>query len=171
MYQLAPDEKATTVVVYSPNKLIHGDLITKKEVRVGIWLRMQDLPAYLHLLNAEMLLFGGSSYKTLTYNEYFFPINRIIGYHLAFSQTEPLDYDPATPDRILMDVDMILGAYTLKGKVRMSTHANFATMIEISHMTWFSVYDADISNPFQAHMPTIHVPMLLVNPQQVSFGM
>jgi len=171
MYTLAPDEKATTVVVYSPNKMIHGDLVTKKEIRVNIWLRMQDLPNYIHLLKAEVLLFGGSSYKSVMYDEYFFPINRIIGYHLAFSQTEPLDYDPGTPDRTMMDVDMILGAYMLKGRVRISTHANFATMIEISHMTWFSVYDADISNPLQPHLPTIHVPMLLVNPTQVSFGM
>ncbi len=171
MYTLAPDEKATTVVVYSPNKLIHGDLVTKKDARVSIWLRMHDLPNYLHLLKTEVLLFGGTSYQSLSYNEYFFPTSRIVGFHLAPPDSDPLDYDPDTPHRAILDVDMILGAYMLKGKVRMSTHADFATMIEISHMTWFSVYDADISNLFVPQMPTLHVPMLLINPTQVSFGM
>jgi hypothetical protein len=68
-------------------------------------------------------------------------------------------------------VDMIIGAFMLKGNVRISTHADFMTMIEISHRTWFSVYDAAINNPFLPEMPTIHVPMVLVNPAQVSFGM
>jgi hypothetical protein len=170
MYTLAPDEKATTVMVYSPNKLIHGDLVTKKDVRVSIWLRMQDLPSYMHFLKADVLLFGGTPHKSLAYKEYFFPISRIIAFHLAPPASEPLDYDPKTPNRTMRNVDMILGAYILKGKVRISTHSDFASMIEISHMTWFSVYDADINNPFMPQVPTIHVPMLLVNPTQVSFG-
>jgi hypothetical protein len=171
MYTLAPDEKVTTVLVYSPNKLIHGDLVTKKDARVGIWLRMQDLPNYLHLLNTEVLFFGGTPHKSLKYDEYYFPISRIIAFHLAPGSSEPLDYDPETPNRAMVDVDMIIGAFMLKGSVRMSTHADFTRMIEISHTTWFSVYDADINNPFLPEMPTIHVPMVLVNPTQVSFGM
>jgi len=171
MYNLAPDEKATTVVVYSPNKLIHGDLVTKKEARVSIWLRMQDLPAYIHLLNAEVLLFGGATHKILTYAEYFFPTERIIGFHLAPPDTDTLDYDPDTPHRTILPVHMFMGAYMLKCKVRISTNADFATMLELSHMTWFSVYDADITNSFLPQLPAIHVPMLLVNPTQVSFGM
>ena len=171
MYTLAPDEKATTVIVYSLNKMIHGDLVTKKEVRVSIWPRMQNLPIYIHLLKAEVLLFSGASYKSLTYDEYFFPTNRIIGFHLASPESDPLDYDPDTPFRAMLNVEMMLGAYMLNGKVRISTHSDFATMIEVSHMTWFSVYDADISHPFLPQLPTIHVPMLLAYPTQVSFGM
>lgn len=171
MYTLAPDEKATTVIVYSPTKLIHGDLVTKKDTRVNIWLRRQDLPSYLHLLNTEVLFFGGATHKALKYDEYYFPINRIIAFHLAPGISEPLDFDPETPNRTVMDVNMVIGAYILKGKVRISTHSDFATMLELSHMTWFSVYDAVIHNPFQPEIPTIHVPMLLVNPTQVSFGL
>lgn len=170
MYTLAPDEKATTVLVYSPNKLIHGDLVTKGDARVGIWLRRQDLPNYIHLLNTEVLFFGGTPHMSLQYDEYYFPINRIIAFHLAPQFAEPLDYDPDIPGRVMVGVDMIIGAFMLKGKVRISTHANFTTMIEISHTTWFSVYEANINNPFLPEMPTIHVPMVLVNPTQVSFG-
>ncbi len=170
MYTLAPDEKATTVMVYSRNKLIRGDLVTKKDVRVSIWPRMQNTGNYIHFLNADVLFFGGEPPKSLTYGEYFFPAERMIGFHLAPPASDPLDYDPEVANRATVDVDMILGAFMLKGKVRTSTQIDFAANLEMSHMTWLSVYDADIMNPFLPKMPTIHVSMLLVNPSQVSFG-
>ncbi len=158
-------------MVYSQNKLIHGDLVTKSEVRINVWLRMQALPDYVHLLKTDVLFLRGASPKSLKYNEYFFPIERIIGFHLAPPAEEPLDYDPEEANRTVLDVDLMLGVFMIKGKVRISTQSDFATMIERSHSTWFSVYDADISNPSLPQMPTIHVPMLLVNPKQVSFGL
>ena len=158
-------------MVYSRNKLIHGDLVTKKEVRVNIWLRMQALPDYIHLLKTEVLLLSGTPPKSLRYNEYFFPIERIIGFHLAPLAEEPLDYDLEAANRTMMDIDLVLGAFLLKGKVRISTQSDFAAMLELSHGTWFSVYDADISIPFLPQMPMIHTPMLLVDPTQVSFGL
>ena len=158
-------------MVYSRNKLIHGNLVTKKEVRVNIWLRMQDMKGYLHLLDTEVLLFGGGSPHSLKFNEYFFPVDRIIGYHLASPAEEPLDYDPQVVNRTMLDVELLMGVFTLKAKVLMSVQIDFGTMIEHAQSTWFSVYDAAITNPFLTQMPTIHTPMLLVNPGEVSFGL
>lgn len=158
-------------MVYSQNKLIRGDLVTKKEVRVNIWLRMQALPDYVHLLNSDVLFFGGTHPKSLRFTEYFFPVQRILGFHLAPPSDEPLDYETDEANRTMLNVELILGIFMLKGKVRISTHSDFTAMIELSHSTWFSVYDAEITNPFVEQMPTIQVPMLLVNPTQVSFGL
>lgn len=171
MYTLAPDEKATAVMVYSRTKLIHGELVTKNNMRVNIWLRTQGVSNYIHLLKTQVLILGGAAPKSLTYNEYFFPTERIIGFHLAPPASEPLDYDPNEANRAMMDVSMVLGPFVLKGKVRLSTHSDFATSLEVSRMTWFSVYDAEIVNPLFSQMPAIRVPMLLVNPKQVSFGL
>ncbi len=171
MYTLAPDEKASTVMVYSRNKLIHGDLVTKTNIRVSIWLRTQGVPNYVHLLKPQVLLFGGMPPKSLTYDELFFPAERIIGFHLAPPASEPLDYDPDEANRVMLDVNLVLGVFMLKGRVRVSTHADLATSIEVAHVGWLSVYDAEISNPFIPQMPAIKVPMLLVKPTQVSFGL
>ncbi len=171
MYTLAPDEKATTVMVYSRTKLIHGDLVTKNNLRVNIWLRTQGVPNYIHLIKTQVLYLGTGSPRSLTYDEYFFPTERIIGFHLAPPASEPLDYDASEANRTLMDVNMFLGAFVLKGKVRISTHASLATSIEVAHGTWLSVYDAEIVNLAMSQMPAIRVPMLLVNPRQVSFGL
>ena len=170
MYTLAPNEKTTPVVVYARRKLIRGELVTKENVRVNLWLRMQDVPNYIHLLKAQLLFFGGSPPKSLMYNEYFFPTERIIAFHLAAPNSEPLDYEQDDGDRTMVDVNMILGGFILKGKIRISTRADFATGLEVSYATWLSVYDAEITNPFLPQIPVIHVPMLLVNPTQVSFG-
>lgn len=170
MVTLASDEKATTVMLYSRNKLIHGDFVTKKDVRVSIWPRT-DMPGYMHLWNTEVLFLAGSPPKSLDYREFFFPTERMIAFHIAPPSSEPLDYDPSVENRTMVPVDMILGAFMLKGLMRMSTRTDFASMLEISHSTWISIYDADITNPFMPIMPTIHVPMLLVSPAQVSFGL
>jgi hypothetical protein len=106
----------------------------------------------------------------LTYDEYFFPTERLIGFHLSPPAVEPLDYDPEEENRIMLDVTMILGAFILTGKIRISTQADFVTSLEAAHTTWLSVYFAEIVNPFLPQLPAIHVSMLLVKPTQVSFG-
>lgn len=172
MYTLAPDEKATPVMVYSRTKLIYGDLVTKGNLRVGIWLRMQGVPNYVHLLAARVLLFSGTAPKSFEYKEFFFPAERIIGFHLAPSAaSEPLDYDESEVNRTMLDVQLMLGVFTLKGKVRVSTQTDLATSLEVSHMTWLSIYGAEITNPFLPQMPVIRVPMLLVSPAQASFSL
>jgi hypothetical protein len=171
MYNLTSDEKTTPVMVYSRTKLIHGNLITKKEVRVNIWLRMREMKGVIHLLDTEVLMFGGSPPQSFKYNEYFFPVERIIGFHLALPAVEPLDYDPTAASLSMHDVDLLMGVFLLKGKVLISRQTDLVALIERSEKSWFSVYEAAISNPFTPQMPTIHTPMILVNPAEVSFGL
>lgn len=170
MYTLAPDEKTTTVMVYSPNKLIRGELVTKQNVRVSLLPRM-GMPGYNHFLQTDVLFFGGEPPKSLSYAEYFFPTERIIGFHLAPPAVEPLDYDPDEENRIMLDVNMLLGSFMVTGKIRTSTHADLVTNLEAAHMTWLSVYFAEITSPFLPQLPAIHASMVLVKPTQVSFGL
>jgi hypothetical protein len=177
MYKPGRDEKTTPVMVYARNKLVHGELVTKKEIRASIWLRTQSLPHYIHFLNAQVWFFGGTPPQSLEYSEYFFPSERIIGFLLdppaagqPAADPEQLDYDPSVPNRAMIDVECILGAFILKGRIRISDQIDLPAAIEKTHLTWLSVYDADISSPFLKQMPVIHVPFLWVNPSQVSFG-
>jgi len=170
MYTPAPDEKMTTVMIYTQNSLVRGDLVTKDSARVSIWLRMQAEVHYVHIHQPQVLLFGGAQPKALAYEEIYIPISQVIGFHIAPPADEPLDYDPTEGNRAMADVNLLLGSFVLKGKVRISTHTNFANSIEVAHSGWLSVYDAEIANPFVAQLPAIQTPMLLVNPIQVSFG-
>ena len=62
-YQLEPEEKSTTVMVYTTNMLVRGELITKKIMRVGIWPRSMGVPNLIHIFNPTVLLFGGPAPK------------------------------------------------------------------------------------------------------------
>jgi len=171
MYTLEPNEKTTTVMLYSQNTFVRGDIVAKENVRVSIWLRTQGVPNYLHLLKAQLVLFGGTPPKSIPYNELYFPVSQIIGFHLAPPLADPLDYDPASePNLTMTDINLLLGLFTVKAKARISTRTDFATSIEVSRSAWLSIYEADITNAFLAQMPPIHVPMMLVRPEQVSFG-
>ena len=171
MYNLGPNEKTSTVVFYSHLAFVRGDVVTKENVRVSIWLRTQGVPNYIHLLKAQILLFGGTPPKSIAYDELYFPTTQIIAFHLAPPVADPLDYESNEANRTMVDVNLVLGTFTVKGKIRISTHSDFATSIEVGHSVWLSIYDADITNPFLGQMAPIHVPMMLVRPEQVSFGL
>jgi hypothetical protein len=64
---------------------------------------------------------------------------------------------------------MMVGYFLLKGKIRMSTQTDVATNLDVSRAAWMSIYEADITNPYLPQF-NIHVPMLLVNPLHVNFG-
>jgi len=170
MYTLAPDEKKSLVMIYSHNSLLRGELVTKENVRVSIWLRMQSVPQYVHLLDANLLLFGGSPVKSLAYPEMYFPSGLIAGFHLAPPAFDPLDYDPNEANRMMTPIDLVLGSFIIKGQIRISSQADLGTSLEVARAAWMSVYEADISNPYLPQMPALHVPMLLVSAAQVSFG-
>jgi len=170
MYTLAPDEKKSLVMIYTHNLFVRGELITRENVRVGIWLRTQGVPQYLHLCNAQVLAFGGSPVKPVSYAELFFPTEQIIGFHVAPPAFEPLDYEPDEANRTMVEINLMIGTFLARGRIRISTQADLSTAIEIARTAWMSVYDADISNPFLPQMPVMHIPMLLVSPQHVSFG-
>ncbi|HUI89296.1 MAG TPA: hypothetical protein VLX61_11305 [Anaerolineales bacterium] len=171
MYHPGSDEKTSAVMFYSQNAFVRGDVVTKGNVRVSIWLRTQGVPNYLHLLKAQVLLFGGTPPKSITYDELYFPTTQIIAFHLAPPLADPLDYDPKEANRTMVEVSFLIGTFTIKGKLRISTQTDFATSIEVGRASWLSIYDADITNPFLAQMPPIHVPMLLIRPEHVSFGL
>ncbi|MBE0672869.1 MAG: hypothetical protein IH588_20005 [Anaerolineales bacterium] len=170
MKLLAPDEKAALVMLYTHNMLVRGEIVIKENLRVSIWLRTQGVPNYIHLQSPNVILFGGTPPKSLTYSELFIPTAEVIGFHLAPPSQDPLDYDASETNRRMQPVNMLLGSFMLKAKLRISTQTELATFLDVSRSSWLSIYDAEITNPYLPQFNT-QVPMLLVNPNHVSFGM
>jgi hypothetical protein len=170
MRPLAADEKIALVMVYTNNMLIRGDIVIQENLRVSIWLRTQGVLNYIHLYKPQVILFGGTPPKSLSYSEIFVPTLDVIAFHLAPPEQDPLDYDASETNRMMQPMDMVLGTFLLKGRVRMAMQTELATHLDVSHTGWMSVYDADISNPYLPQF-SVQVPMLLVDPSQVSFGL
>jgi hypothetical protein len=169
MKPLASDEKNAMVMVYTHNALVRGEVIIKETLRVSIWLRTQGVPNFIHLFKPQVILFGGTPPKSLTYSEMFVPTAEVVGFHIAPPESDPLDYDANETNRMMQPVDMMIGSFLLKGRIRISTQTDVATNLDVSRAAWMSIYDADISNPYLPQF-SVHVPMLVVNPLHVNFG-
>jgi hypothetical protein len=169
MYTLTNDEKASLVMVYTPNVLIRGELVTMQGVRVSTWLRTDGAPEYLHLINVQALNFLGSQVRSSSYAELFQPIAQVIGFHLLPPAQDPLDYEENEANRTMQPVTVLMGPFLVKASLRISTQTGFSTSIATSRLAWMSLYNGEISSPALPQMATLPVPMLIVRPNQVSF--
>jgi hypothetical protein len=171
MYILRPDEKTTPVMLYAQDRLVRGEVVTKENVlRVNIWLRTDGAPKYMHVLKPQVLVFGGTPVKPLTYSEIYFPTSQVIGFHTLPPTDEPLDYDPEEANRMMQDVQVLVGTFIVKGKLRISTQTELAASLEVARLTWLSLYEVEITNPYLPQMPPLQLPMMMVDPQHVAFA-
>jgi len=169
MSTLGPDEKSAKVMVYTHDMLVRGELVVKENMRVNIWLRTQGVPDLIHIIKPQIILFGGVTPKTISYSEFFIPTVKLAAFHLAPPAQEPLDYEESEANRVMASIDVMVATFLIKGKIRISSQTDIATNLDVSHTTWMSIYDASISNPSLPQFD-LHVPMLLVNPNEVNFG-
>ena len=172
MYILRPDEMTSLVMLYTMHSVVRGEVVVKQNVqRLNIWLRTDGAPRYLHVLKPQVLVFGGSPVKALSYTELYFPTSEVIAFHTLPPTDEPLDYDPEEADRKMEELDLLVGTFVMKGHIRISTHTEVDHTLESARVSWMSVYDATITNPYLPQMPALQVPMVLVNPSHVAFGL
>jgi hypothetical protein len=171
MYTLAAEEKITPVMIYTQNTLIHGEVVTMESIRVSVWLRMEGAPEYMHLLKPRVLNLSGSATKMLTYSELYLPVSEIIGFHLTPPVHDPLDYDESEMNRRLQPVSVLAGNFVFNGAIRVSTQVDLGTSIISGRAVWMSIYNAKISSSYLPQMGEVQVPMLLVRPSKVNFGL
>ncbi len=170
MYVLRPDEKTTPVMLYTHDTVVRGEAVSKQNIRVNIWLRTDGAPKYMHLLKPQVIVFGGAPVRPLTFAEIFFPTSQLIAFHTLPPTDEPLDYDPDEANRVMQEVEVVVGTFVVKGKIRISAQTELATSLEVARVSWMSVYEAEIANPYLPQMPPLRAPMMLVNPERVAFG-
>ncbi len=171
MYKLASDEKATGVMIYTQDLLVRGEVVTKQNNRVSVWLRTVGAPEYMHLLKPQVISLGGGAARTLSYTEMYVPTAQVIGFHLTPPARDPLDYDDTEKNRTMQPITLLVGTFVFNGTFRISTQVDLGTSITAGRAVWMSVYNVKISNPQLPQMGEMLVPMLVVRPGQVYFGL
>ena len=169
MRPVASDEKSVMVMVYTQNTLVRGQLIAPEGVHVSLWLRNQDISNYVHLVNPEMLMFGSSAPKSITYSEMYVPTRQIIAFHLAPPEADPPDYDPNEPNRSMATITALAGTFLIKAKIWVSSQTDLGASLDVIRTPWLSLYEAHITNPYMTQFNLL-VQMLLVSSNAVSFG-
>lgn len=170
MYTLAPDEKATLVMVYTQDSMLRGEVVTKDNARVSTWLRTQAVPRYIHLLKPTVLMIGGGTAKNQSYTELFVPLEMICAFHLAPPLSDPVDYEEGEKNRAMLPVVATVGAFVYKGLIRVSAQTGIGPTLELSKIPWLSLYSLEITNPYLPQMPALRVPLAVVSPTRVHFA-
>jgi hypothetical protein len=171
MYQLGSDEKASGVMIYTQNTLVCGEAVNKQSNRVSVWLRTEGAPEYIHLLQPTVINLTGVAIRKLSFSEMYVPTGQIIGFHLTPPAHDPLDYDESEHNRKMQPITVLVGTFVFRGAIRISTQVDLGTSISSGRAVWMSIYDVKISNHHLPQMGQLEVPMLVVRPGQVGFGL
>ncbi len=169
MYTPAPDEKMTPVMVYTRESVFRGEVVTKQNVRVSTWLRTQGAPRYIHLFGVSAVQFSGAV-KSFNSSEVFIPLPMVTALHLTPPGSDGVDYDPQEANRAMLPILAGVGTFQFKGVIRVSAQSGIGPSLELSKIPWMSLYELEITNPLLPQMPAMHVPLAVVNPEQVTFA-
>jgi hypothetical protein len=169
MYTLKEIEKKTPAMFYTADTLFHGEVVTAKIVRVNIWLRTDNAPKYIHILNAQMISLAGNGHA-VKLDELFLPTDQVIAYHPAPGVEGDLDYNENEPNRKMLPIQVFGPSFlTFHAENRISTQTDFGNTLESGRSNWISLYNITVSSPNLPKM-SLQVPMLLLRPQWFSFG-
>jgi hypothetical protein len=152
--------------------MVSGEVVTRQNVsRVSIWLRSDGAPKYMHILKPHLVVFDrGPAPITLTYSELYFPVSQVIAFHTMPPTDEPLDYDSTEANRMMQVVQVLVGAFLMKGRIRVSTQTEVVQSLEMAGAAWMSLYDVEVANLHVSQMPVVQTPMVLFNPTRVAFA-
>jgi hypothetical protein len=170
MDTLASDEKASGVMIYTQTTLIIGEVVTKQQSRVSVWLRTESAPEYMHLLKPQVINLTSSTARKLTLKEMYMSTSQVIGFHLTPPTQDPMDYDESEKNRQMQPISILFGPFVFSGAIRVSTLVDLGTSLTLGRSSWMSIYNAKISIVQLPQIGEMQVPMLMVRPSQVSFG-
>lgn len=168
---LADDEKNVPLMLYTPNAMIWGEVIVKQAIRASTWLRTNAAPDKILVNNAKFLLTTtANAMQPAAFRELIVPLATVGAYHLIPPASDPLDYDPTEPNRIMMPVVILLGSTKIIGKMRMTQQSNLQKYLNVTHELFSSVYDAVITNTVLPSLGTLRIPYLQVRQEMCIFG-
>jgi hypothetical protein len=166
---LAADEKLTPVMIYTINSLVRANVITKENIRVSIWLRMAGAPEFIHMKNANVLVFG-TTLQSQNFTDFFLSTQQVLAFHLLPPANDPIDYDETEMNRKMEPLTVMVGSFRFNGHTRMSTQTDLATHLSIVRSPLLSIYNIEITNPNLQAMGTLKVPFSIVRTNAVTFG-
>jgi len=168
---LADDEKNVPLMLYTPNAMIWGEVIVKQAIRASTWLRTNAAPDKIVLNNAKVIITSTTKpLQPASFRELIVPISAIGAYHLIPPASDPLDYDPTEPNRIMVPVVILFGSTKITGKMRMTQQSNLQKYLDVTHERFSSVYDAVITNTLLPSLGTLKIPYLQARQEMCIFG-
>jgi hypothetical protein len=138
---LAPDEKATQVMIGTADTLMWGDLVTKQAVRMSAYLNT-TADDYVPLRDAKILF--------LAPREQTAPIERSsvhirqdeILLFFVMHDEEPLPEETQT--RRYEPIEAIIGAFQMEGSILKAPISNIQNLLLVSKAVYMPIYSATV---------------------------
>jgi hypothetical protein len=169
-FTLEDDEKTASLMLYTSNALIWGEVVVKQAIRVSTWLRTNAAPDMITLYNSKFLMTTTANSQPVGFREMIVPVTAVYAYHLIPPASDPLDYDPTEPNRIMVPVTILIGSSRISGKMRMTQSSNVKKYLDVTHESYTSIYDAEITNILMASLGKLKVPYVQVRQETGIFA-
>jgi len=169
---LGAEDKLTSVMIYLPQAIFWGDIVLRKQFRASTWLSTNAVPDIFHLYNPKAIFESNSANpKPSQLNELMITTGSILAYHLVPPNFDPVDINPNEVNMQMRSVDAFLGSYQFSGKLRISTKQTLLTYLEITHVTFLSLYDVTIQNTFMPNLVMMKIPFALIRKETTIFNL
>lgn len=166
-YTVGPDEKTTQVMVGTPDTLIWGNLVTKEQVRMSVFMNTlaED---FVPLHDAKMLFLAPTQQMA--------PLERP-ALHVKFEEIllffamvdrEPLPEE--TEMRRYEPVEVIVGSYQIEGKIVKSPMSTLQNMLLISKSVYIPVYEATVRHVAKPWLGTFSSPRVQVRRDRLTMA-
>ena len=153
-------ETTTAMMFYTANSLIWGNIIHHEEILPSRILVGITIPEFVSVYQAKILFTQPNFISTpISHSELHIPTQKIIGYHLMPPQIDQIDYDETEPNRKMEPLTAYLGAFTLRGSIRISEVTTVKSNIEVLKAEFLTLYDLEISHSHKKEMSAIRTNM------------
>lgn len=166
-YTLSPDEKATQVMVGTPDLVLWGDLITKQQVRMSIYLNTlaED---FVPLHRVKMLPLAPTQQVAPVEKPTLFVKQEEILLFLAMHDTEPLPDE--TDTRKYEPIEVFAGAYQIEGKLLKSPFSTLENMLIVTRATYLPIYEAKVRHVAKPWLGTFSATLVQVRRERLILG-
>ena len=163
-YTLAPDEKATQVMIGTADTLMWGDLVTKEQVRTS---------AYLNTLAEDYVSLHDAKILFLAPTEQMAPVERSsvhirqeeIMIFFVMHDEEPLPEETQT--RRYEPVEAIIGSFQVEGAILKAPISNLQNMLLVSKATYMPIYNATVRHVAKSWLGTFSSNFVQIRCEQM----
>ena len=150
-YTLAPDEKATQVMIGTADTLMWGDLVTKQAVRISAYLNTlaED---YVPLRDVKILFLAPKEQMAPTERSSVHIRQEEILLFFVMHDEEPLPEETQT--RRYEPVEAIIGSFQIEGSILKAPISNVQNMLLVSKATYLPLYSVTIRHVAKSWLGT-----------------
>lgn len=155
-FQLSMEETTTSMMFYTNQGLVWGDLIHHEQVLPGRLLVGISTPDIITLYNAQVMFTETNHIsRPVKHKELFLHEKNVLAYHLTPPKEDLIDYDPTEPNRTMASVVVHIGPFLARVQMRISERTTVKTNLEVSKSEFITFYGAEIIHPHNPNMSPI----------------